>query len=152
MKQGGTTESQVKGEIHEGMTNNEKRRSPEFPENGNVGVPEFSGNGKHRKFRSFRCIDPIFWRARARAYLKFLPFVRASRIPTIPLSSAFIPAFRHLPAPLTIPDSASIDPSILRRSRPRFNHIFIYSDSYLLFDFSASWMRFLLSFDFQTYA
>ena len=44
MKQGGTTESQVKGEIHEGMTNNEKRRSsgvfrkwktseiPEFPE------------------------------------------------------------------------------------------------------------------------
>ena len=54
MKQGETTESQVKGEIHEGMTNNEKRRSPEFPENGNVGVPEFSGNGKHRKFRSFR--------------------------------------------------------------------------------------------------
>ena len=54
MKQGGTTESQVKGEIHEGKTNNEKRRSPEFPENGNVGVPEFSGNGKHRKFRSFR--------------------------------------------------------------------------------------------------
>ena len=54
MKQGGTTESQVKGEIHEGMTNNEKRRSPEFLENGNVGVPEFSGNGKHRKFRSFR--------------------------------------------------------------------------------------------------
>ena len=41
MKQGGATESQVKGEIHEGMTNNEKRRSPEFPENGNVGVPEF---------------------------------------------------------------------------------------------------------------
>ena len=54
MKQGGTTESQVKGEIYEGMTNNEKRRSPEFPENGNVGVPEFSGNGKHRKIRSFR--------------------------------------------------------------------------------------------------
>ena len=54
MKQGGTTESQVKGEIHEGMTNNEKCRSPEFPEIGNVGVPEFSRNGKHRKFRSFR--------------------------------------------------------------------------------------------------
>ena len=36
-------ESQVKGEIHEGMTNNKKHRSPEF-----------SGNGKHRKFRSFR--------------------------------------------------------------------------------------------------
>ena len=54
MKQGGTTESQVKGEIHERMTNNQKRRSLEFPENGNVGVPEFSGNGKHRKFRSFR--------------------------------------------------------------------------------------------------
>ena len=54
MKQGGTTESQVKGEIHKGMTNNEKRRSPEFPEIGNIGVPEFSGNGKHRKFRSFR--------------------------------------------------------------------------------------------------
>ena len=54
MKQGGTTESQVKGEIPEGMTNNKKRRSPEFPEIGNVGVLEFSGNGKHRKFRSFR--------------------------------------------------------------------------------------------------
>ena len=99
-----------------------------------------------------RCIDLIFQRARARAYLKFLPFVRASRILTIPLFSALIPAFRHLPAPLMIPDSASIDPSILHRSRPRFNHIFIYSDSYLLFDFSASRMRFLLSFDFQTYA
>ena len=36
------------------MTNNEKRRSPEFPEIRNVGVPEFSGNGKHRKFQSFR--------------------------------------------------------------------------------------------------
>ena len=46
-------ESQVKGEIHERMTNNEKRQSPEFPEIGNVGVPEFSRNGKHRKFRSF---------------------------------------------------------------------------------------------------
>ena len=54
MKQGGTTESQVKGEIHEGMTNNKKRRSPEFPEIGNVGVLEFSGNGKHQKFRSFQ--------------------------------------------------------------------------------------------------
>ena len=54
MKQGGTTESQVKGEIHEGMTNNEKRQSPEFPEIGNFGVPEFSGNGKHRKFWSFQ--------------------------------------------------------------------------------------------------
>ena len=32
MKQGETTESQVKGEIHERMTNNQKRRSPEFPE------------------------------------------------------------------------------------------------------------------------
>ena len=54
MKQGETTESQVKGEIYERMTNNKKRRSLEFPENGNVGVPEFSGNGKHQKFRSFR--------------------------------------------------------------------------------------------------
>ena len=54
MKQGETTESQVKGEIHEGMTNNEKRRSPEFPEIGNVGVLEFSGNGKHWNFWSFR--------------------------------------------------------------------------------------------------
>ena len=54
MKQGETTESQVKGEIHERMTNNQKRRSPEFPENGNVGVPEFSGNGKHRKIQSFQ--------------------------------------------------------------------------------------------------
>ena len=54
MKQGGTTESQVKGEVHEGMTNNKKCQSPEFPEIGNVGVLEFSGNGKHRKFRSFR--------------------------------------------------------------------------------------------------
>ena len=101
---------------------------------------------------SMRCIDPIFRRARTQAYLKFLPFVHASRILTIPLFSALIPAFRHLPAPLTIPDSASIDPSILCRSRPRFNHIFIYSDSYLLFDFSTSQMRFLLSFNFQTYA
>ena len=41
MKQGETTELQVKGEIHERMTNNKKRQSPEF-----------SGNGKHRKFRS----------------------------------------------------------------------------------------------------
>ena len=47
-------ESQVKGEIHERMTNNKKRQSPEFPEIGNVRVLEFSGNGKHRKFRSFR--------------------------------------------------------------------------------------------------
>ena len=54
MKQGETTESQVKGEIHERMTNNKKRRSLEFPEIGNVGVPEFSGNGKHWKFRSFQ--------------------------------------------------------------------------------------------------
>ena len=54
MKQGGTTESQVKGEIHEGMTNNKKRRSPEFPEIGNIGVLEFSGNGKHQKFWSFQ--------------------------------------------------------------------------------------------------
>ena len=54
MKQGETTESQVKGEIYERMTNNEKRQSPEFLEIGNVGVPEFSGNGKYRKFRSFR--------------------------------------------------------------------------------------------------
>ena len=54
MKQGETTESQVKGEIHERITNNEKRRSPEFPEIGNVGVLEFSGNGKHQKFQSFR--------------------------------------------------------------------------------------------------
>ena len=53
MKQGETTESQVKSEIHERMTNIKKRRSPEFPEIGNVGVPEFSGNGKHRKIRSF---------------------------------------------------------------------------------------------------
>ena len=57
MKQGGTTELQVKGEIHEGMTNNEKRRSLEFPEIGNVRVLEFSGNGKHRKFRSFRKLN-----------------------------------------------------------------------------------------------
>ena len=28
--------------------------TPEFPEIGNVGVLEFSGNGKHRKIRSFR--------------------------------------------------------------------------------------------------
>ena len=41
MKQGKTTESQVKGEIHEQMTNIKKHRSPEFPEIGNVGVPEF---------------------------------------------------------------------------------------------------------------
>ena len=54
MKQGETTESQVKGEIHEQMTNNKKHWSPEFPEIRNVGVPEFSGNGKHRKFWSFR--------------------------------------------------------------------------------------------------
>ena len=54
MKQGETKESQVKGEIYEQMTNNKKRRSPEFPEIGNIGVPEFSGNGKHRNFRSFR--------------------------------------------------------------------------------------------------
>ena len=54
MKQGETTESQVKSEIHERMTNIKKRRSPEFPEIGNVGVPEFSRNGKHQKFRSFR--------------------------------------------------------------------------------------------------
>ena len=53
MKQGETMESQVKGEIHERMTNNKKRRSLEFPEIGNVGVPEFSGNGKYRNFRSF---------------------------------------------------------------------------------------------------
>ena len=57
MKQGETTESQVKGEIHEQMTNNKKRRSPEFPEIGNVGVPEFSGNGKHRKFPEFPEIE-----------------------------------------------------------------------------------------------
>ena len=44
MKQGETTESQVKGEIHEQVTNNKKHQSPEFPEIGNVGVPEFSGN------------------------------------------------------------------------------------------------------------
>ena len=54
MKQGETTESQVKGEIHEQMTNNKKRRSPEFPEIGNVGVPEFSGNRKHWKIQSFQ--------------------------------------------------------------------------------------------------
>ena len=54
MKQGGITGSQVKGEIHEGMTNNEKRRSPEFPENGNVGVPEFSGKWKRRSSGVFR--------------------------------------------------------------------------------------------------
>ena len=53
MKQGKTTESQVKGEIHERMTNNKKRRSLEFLEIRNVGVLEFSGNGKHQKFRSF---------------------------------------------------------------------------------------------------
>ena len=57
MKQGGATESQVKGEIHEGMTNNEKCWSLEFPEIGNVGVPEFSGNGKHRKFPEFPEIE-----------------------------------------------------------------------------------------------
>ena len=57
MKQGETTESQVKGEIHERMTNNKKHRSPEFPEIGNVGVPEFSGNGKHRKFPEFPEIE-----------------------------------------------------------------------------------------------
>ena len=57
MKQGETTESQVKDEIHERMTNNKKRRSPEFPEIGNVGVPEFSGNGKHWKFWSFRKLN-----------------------------------------------------------------------------------------------
>ena len=57
MKQGETTESQVKGEIYERMTNNKKRRSPEFPENGNVGVPEFSGNGKHWKFPEFPEIE-----------------------------------------------------------------------------------------------
>ena len=54
MKQGKTTESQVKGEIHERMTNNKKRRSPEFLEIGNVRVPEFAGNGKYQKFRSFQ--------------------------------------------------------------------------------------------------
>ena len=54
MKQGKTTESQVKSEIHERMTNIKKHRSPEFPEIGNVRVPEFSGNGKHRKIRSFQ--------------------------------------------------------------------------------------------------
>ena len=54
MKQGETTELQVKSKIHEGMTNNKKRRSPEFLEIGNVGVLEFSGNGKHQKFQSFQ--------------------------------------------------------------------------------------------------
>ena len=54
MKQGGATESQVKGKIHEGMTNIKKRRSPEFPEIRNIRVPEFSGNGKHWKFQSFQ--------------------------------------------------------------------------------------------------
>ena len=44
----------MKGEIHEQMTNNKKRQSPEFLEIGNIGVPEFSGNGKHRKIRSFQ--------------------------------------------------------------------------------------------------
>ena len=54
MKQGETTESQVKSEIHKQMTNIKKLRSLEFLEIGNVGVPEFFGNGKHRKFRSFQ--------------------------------------------------------------------------------------------------
>ena len=57
MKQGETMESQVKSEIHERMTNTKKHRSPEFPEIGNVGVPEFSGNGKHRKFLSFQKLN-----------------------------------------------------------------------------------------------
>ena len=59
MKQGETMESQVKGEIHERMTNNKKRRSPEFLEIGNVGVPEFSGNGKHRKIRVPGCVRTV---------------------------------------------------------------------------------------------
>ena len=54
MKQGKTTESQVKGEIHEQMTNNKKCQSPEFPEIGNIRVQEFSGNGKHWKIQSFQ--------------------------------------------------------------------------------------------------
>ena len=57
IKQGKTTESQVKGEIHEQMTNNKKCQSPEFPEIGNIRVQEFSRNGKHRKFRSFRKLN-----------------------------------------------------------------------------------------------
>ena len=57
MKQGETTESQVKSEIHEQMTNIKKRRSPEFLEIRNIGVPEFSGNGKHRKFWSFQKLN-----------------------------------------------------------------------------------------------
>ena len=44
MKQGETTESQVKGEIHEWMTNNKKRQSPEFPEMENIGNSGVSGN------------------------------------------------------------------------------------------------------------
>ena len=54
MKQGETMESQVKSEIHERMTNIKKHRSLEFPEIGNIGVPEFSGNGKHWKSWSFQ--------------------------------------------------------------------------------------------------
>ena len=57
MKQGKTMESQVKSEIHEQMTNIKKHQSPEFPEIGNVGVPEFSRNGKHRKFWSFQKLN-----------------------------------------------------------------------------------------------
>ena len=57
MKQGKTTESQVKGEIHERMTNIKKRWSPEFLEIGNIGVPEFSGNGKYQKFWSFQKLN-----------------------------------------------------------------------------------------------
>ena len=44
MKQGETTESQVKGEIHEWMINNEKHRSPEFPEMENIGNSGVSRN------------------------------------------------------------------------------------------------------------
>ena len=58
MKQGGTTESQVKGEIHEGMTNNEKHRSPEFLENGNVGVRSFR-KMETSEFRSFPEMENI---------------------------------------------------------------------------------------------
>ena len=48
MKQGETTESQVKSEIHEQMTNNKKRRSPEFLEIENVGV----SSGVFRKWKT----------------------------------------------------------------------------------------------------
>ena len=70
-----------------------------------------------------RCIDPIFWRARVRAHLEFLPLVRASRILTIPLFSAFILVFHYPLASLTILDSASINPSILRRCHRAIFHV-----------------------------